>query len=70
MGTAKNLTVGPVHPFMGERGVTDVSPGTAVMGGTRAESRGLEATLGTTITATVAQRAETRIHGIQRTGNH
>lgn len=43
--------------------VMDVSPGTAVMGGTRVESLDRLATLVTMITGTVAQRAETRTRG-------
>lgn len=77
MGTAKSRGLGPVHLFMGVTAVTvvmDVSLGTAVTGGIRAGSPGRVATLVTTITATVAQRAETRMwevtHGILHTGDY
>lgn len=70
MGTAKILALGHVHPFTGVR---DVSPGTAVMGGTQVESPGKAATLVILNTDTGAQRAETRTsevtHGNQHTGD-
>ena len=80
MGTAKSPGLSHVHPFMGAmaathvslgKGAKDVILGTAVMGGTRVERGGLVAT---TITATVAQRAETRTqevtHGTLHTSEY
>lgn len=66
----KSLVLDPAHRFMG---VTDVSLVKVVMAGIQVESRGLVATLVTTI-GTVAQRAETKnwevTHGILHTGDY